>query len=136
MILPWVLPLLHIVCYLCTAGAATCVGAAATLYCMLCTAGTGTCVDTAVTLYCMLGTAGTGSCVDTASTLYCMLCTVGATTYVGSAAALYCMLCILCSVGDATCVRLHYAGNFTHVFKKKLLCFECAAYMLHGHVLM
>ena len=93
------MPLLHIVCYLCTAGTATCVGTAVTLYCMLCTAGTATCV--------------------------------------GTAAGSYCMLCILCSVGDATCVGLYYAGNFTqHVFKKKLLCFECAAYMLHGYVLM
>ena len=77
-------------------------------------------MGTAATLYCnMLCTAGAATYVGTAATLYCMLCTVGATTYVGSAAALYCMLCILCSVGDATCAGLHYAGNFTqHVFKK------------------
>ena len=84
MILPWYCPLLHIVCYLCTAGTATCVGTAVTLYCKLCTAGTALM---------------RGYCCH--FILYAMHCGVLPHTW-GSSAALYCMLCILCSVGDAT----------------------------------
>ena len=49
----------------------------------LCTAGTATRVGTAATLYCMLSTAGTATCVGTAAALYCMLCSAGAATCLG-----------------------------------------------------
>ena len=82
-----------------------------------------------------LCTADTATCMDTASTLYCMVCTVGAATYVRGFCCrfilytLYAMQCawVLPHVWDY--FNIHYARNFTqHVFKK-LLCFECAAYV-------
>ena len=73
---------------------------------MRCTAGTATSVGTAATLYCMLCIAGTATCMGTAAALYCVLCTAGITNmqgycrlilYAPHMMLLYnCMLCTQC----------------------------------------